>query len=365
MNRDLLRLSVTLALLARAAAEDAPVPPPPPVADPTAPAVNAPVAPTANPAPAKPGSPTPAGGASRGNRTAALAGAASAETQPAVSVRLELTGGYDSNIVLETVNDALDTGLDGLALGANVRGTWRAVRSSTAQLNVIADVRLAAYPEADEANLLRSSVAAFGQLHWGAIDPNALVSAERLWLDGEGLATVARGVIGAARTAADRRSLDALNLEAAWIDLDDNEGASGVLVDLAYRHWFVLDGDNPRRRIEAMLTVGKYLADLDHESFTLVKPTLGVTWRMGDRQPVAGTWDLNANASLELRWYDEGLGGTEAEGQDLWSIGLGADRWWSSWLTTGAYAAYVLRNSSLVGRDYARTQVGVRLGATW
>ena len=267
--------------------------------------------------------------------------------------------------MLETVNNAFDTGRDGLALGANVRGIWRAVRSPTAQLNVIGDVRYAAYPEVSEANLLRTSVAAYGQLHWGAIDPNALVSAERMWLDGDGLATVLRGVIGAARQATDRTSIDALNLEAAWIDLDKNDGASGVLVDVAYRHWFLLDGDHPRRRIEAMLTAGKYLADLDQESFALVKPTVGFIWRFGERRPVDGTWDVNANASLELRWFDEGATGTKAEGQDLWSVAGGADRWWSSWLTTGAYAGYVLRNSNINGRDYARTQVGVRLGATW
>jgi hypothetical protein len=184
-------------------------------------------------------------------------------------------------------------------------------------------------------------------------------------MDGEGLATVVRGALGAAHQAGDHRSLDALNLEAAWVDLDDNDGASGVLVDAAYRHWIKLGGEQQRRRIELMLTVGKYLADLDSESFVLVKPTVGIVYRLGDGQPVDGTWDLGAQASLELRWYDEGAAGGEAEGQDLWSLGLGADRWWSSWLTTGAYAAYVLRNSNLDGRDYARSQVGVRLGATW
>ena len=79
-----------------------------------------------------------------------------------------------------------------------------------------------------------------------------------------------------------------------------------------------------------------------------------------------GLWDLNGNLNYEWRAYDSSFAGQLEEEQDLFQIGVGGDRWFGGNIfSAGPFLTYSLRESNLVGNDYDRVQVGLRLRADW
>lgn len=358
-----LAIPLTLAFCCTVIAEDQPVPPPPPTTDPTAPAPPAP--PTAGvPAPATIPVPQPAAGAARGDRVAAAAGRAAAQERgKPLSLRLELDAGYDSNILREDTTTATATDTEGLALGGELRGTWRAIRNHQGHLNLIGEARYNHYPDESRADLGRLGVAAFGLLRLGGIDPGMVVGLNRQWIDGEGIATILRGTAAVTRLSAGRAHFDSLSFDAYAVDYDDNDAASGVFTDLLWRHWWMPEAGNARRRVEFTLQGGLYSADADVESYAMVKPGIGILYRLGDQD--AGVWDVNAQTSVELRTYDEAVPGESAEDQTIWQIGASLDRLFGAWFAAGPFVTYSLRESTRDARDYDRVQVGVRLIADW
>lgn len=364
-------IPLVLALCSVVVAEDKTVPPPPPTTDPTAPAppappsAEAPVAPTTNnDQPAKEPASATAPAAARGDRAAAAAARAVAQDRAKpVSLRLELDGGYDSNILREDTTSPTATDSEGFSLGAEVRGTWRAIRNQQGQLNVIAEARYNNYPDESRADLGRIGGAVFGLLRTGVVDPGAVVGVNRQWIDGEGVATILRGTLTATHLTAGRSHFDSLSLDAYDIDYDDNDAATGVFTDLLWRHWWMPEAGNAKRRVEFSLLGGIYSADADDESYLTFKPGAALLYRLGDHD--AGIWDVNAWTALELRSYDEGIAGEDAEEQTQWQIGGSLDRWFGSWFAIGPFVTYTLRESTRDGRDYDRIQVGVRALADW
>ncbi len=358
-------LPLVLAFCCAAVAEDQPVPPPPPTTDPTAPAPPAPPkaevpTTTETPAPAPVGAP----GAVRGDRVAAAAGrAAQQDRSKPISLRLAVDAGYDTNVLREDTTTATATDTEGMALGGELRGTWRAIRDPKGQLNFIGEARYNNYPDESSADLGRIGAAAFGLLRLGGIDPGVVLGANRQWIDGEGVATILRGTLTVTRLSPGRAHFDSLSFDAYNVDYDDNDAASGVFSDLLWRHWWMPESGNARRRVEFTLQGGLYAADADVESYTMVKPGLGLLYRLGDQE--SGLWDVTAQTSLELRSYDEGVAGESAEDQTTWLIGGSLDRWFGSWFAAGPFITYSLRESTRDARDYDRVQVGVRLIADW
>jgi hypothetical protein len=138
-----------------------------------------------------------------------------------------------------------------------------------------------------------------------------------------------------------------------------------VLSDLLWRHWWLPEAGNPRRRVEATLLGGLYDAESGAESYSTIKPGLGLLYRLGAREDAIGLWDLTAQTSLDLRTYDQGVAGESAERQSTWQIGAVGDRWFGGWLAAGPFITYSIRASTRDGRDYDRVQVGARLLADW
>ena len=367
-----LSLPFLLALCCTVAAEDQPVPPPPPAVDPTAPAP--PVPPSADSAvvsASTPAAETPtavleaSSTKSKGNPAAAAAGRATAEERKAFSLRLELDGGYDSNVLREDVNTTTATDTAGLALGGELHGTWRAIREPKSQLNIIGDLRYSAYPDESAANLARASVAAFGLLRFGVIDPGAVLAVNRQWIDDQGAATIIRGTLLATRVSTERSHFDSLSFDAYAVDYDNNDDASGALFDVLWRHWWMPEAGNARRRLETVIVAGIYNAETAVESYRTLKPNVSLLYRMGERAAALGIWDIHAQASWELREYDEGQLAESAERQTVWQTGVAAERWFGSGMSAGPFLAYSIRESTRADRDYDRVQVGVRLIADW
>ena len=365
-------LPLLLALCGAVAAEDQPVPPPPPAVDPTVPAP--PVPPSADPTvvpAATPVSGIPArtadssGTKPKGNAAASAAGRATAEERKAFSLRFELDGGYDSNVLREDVNTTTATDTAGLALGGELHGTWRAIREPKSQLNIIGELRYNAYPDERQADLARASIAAFGLLRFGVIDPGAVVAVNRQWIDDKGAATIVRGTLLATRASTERYHFDSLSFDAYVVDYDDNDDASGMLADVLWRHWWMPEAGNARRRVETTLMGGLYDAKTGVESYRTVKPSVALLYRLGERDSQWGIWDAHAQTSLEWRWYDEGQSTEAAEHQTVWQMGIAAERWFGSWMSAGPFLTYSIRESTRIDRDYDRVQVGVRLTADW
>jgi hypothetical protein len=268
-------------------------------------------------------------------------------------------------VLREDSNTPTSTDTEGLALGGELRGTWRLLREPAGQLNLIGDVRYNNYPEESSADLARASAAVFGLLRTGVIDPGVVLGVNRQWIDGEGAATILRGTLTATRLSPGRGHFTALSFDAYDVDFDDDEAASGVLTDLLLRHWWMPEAGNARRRVEATLMAGVYAADADSESYTTIKPGLALLHRAGAREETLGIWDLHAQTSYEHRSYDEGLPGASAERQSVWEIGLAAERWFGGWLAAGPFVSYSIRESTRDARDYDRVQVGARVIADW
>ncbi|MBA3698214.1 MAG: hypothetical protein H0W78_05125 [Planctomycetes bacterium] len=370
MNKHL-ALPLVFAFCCAVVAEDQPVPPPPPTTDPTVPVpppppttdptAPAPPAPSTVDAPAS--APTPPAPA-RGDRVAAAAGRAAAQGRAkAVSLRLEVDAGYDTNVLREDTTTATSTDTEGFALGSELRGTWRAIRNQQGQLNFIGEARYNYYPDESSADLGRIGAAAFGLLRLGGIDPGMVIGVNRQWIDGEGIATILRGTLTVTRLSPGRAHFDSLSFDAYDVSYDDNDAASGVFSDLLWRHWWMPEAGNARRRVEFTLQGGFYSAEADVESYTMFKPGIGILYRLGDQE--SGVWDISAQTALELRSYDEGITGESAEDQTNWQIGASVDRWFGSWFAAGPFITYSLRESTRDARDYDRVQVGVRLIADW
>lgn len=357
-------------------AEDQTVPPPPPSIDPLAPAPTVPPPPpTADPTAVNPSAskasttpagttPTPRRGA--GDNVAAAAGRGAIEERgKALSLRVELDGGYDTNVLREDSNTPTATDTEGWALGGELKGTWRAIRDAKGQLNIIGEARYNNYPDESTADLGRAGVAAFGLLRLGGIDPGAIIGGNRQWIDGEGAATILRGSVLLTRLSPGRAHFDSLSFDVYNVDYDDNEDASGVLGDLLLRHWWMPEAGNAKRRVELTLLAGIYSADVDSETYSTIKPGVAVLWRAGERDDALGIWDLQGQTSFDYRRYADGIVGEDAERQSSWQVSVSADRWFGSMFSAGPFITYSWRDSTRDGRDYDRVQVGARLIADW
>ena len=106
-------------------------------------------------------------------------------------------------------------------------------------------------------------------------------------------------------------------------------------------------------------------ADADMESYATIKPGLGLLCRVGAREESLGVWDLHAQTTYEYRSYEEGVPGDSEERQNIWEIGVAAERWFGSWLAAGPFLSYSIRESTRDARDYDRVQVGARVIADW
>ncbi len=341
----LIVLLMPLAL--RAAVEDG-APPPLPQADGVAPVEAPPAADTVAPV-----------------RRARRAGAVRDDAPGPFGASLTLSGGYDSNIVLlddESIA-ALDTAEDGAAIGIEAKGVWRAVNRPDARLNITLDGELDEYPDLDDRQLVRLGLIVSGLVKWNGWSPGGSIGAHRYLLDGDEAADVLTATATCSRIAPTWVAIPSVEVYA--IEYEELDEASGVLAAARYRHWFLLQPNDSRKRLEAGLRVGTYMADSDAWSYSTVRPELGVSYRIGSK-PQLGTWDLALRGYLDWREYDDAdVDADDIGSETLTNIGGEVSYWTCRWSALGLYAEYTVRDSDRVDRDYDRVQVGGRISAAW
>jgi hypothetical protein len=348
--------SLTLLTLAAALAAEEPAPVPAP--DPT------PITTTeAAPAPTQGGAdPKGADVAAAPRDVTGFNGRASARQNPFFA-SLTLGGGFDSNsLLLEEASGPIDR-LSGAAYqGALVAG-WRLLRSQEHHLTLVADTEYERHPDQSEADLWQyGGLLTYGTT-WGGFIPGLTAGAHRYVLDGDAIATSYAASVSLNRATRTWASLPAI--EVLHITYDDFDSASGTLVDGYYRHWFMLEPGNPRRRLELGIRVGRFAADSDSESYLTIRPSATLLWRVGTAR-TPGCWELAGRAGYEYRAYSEAAGGqADAETSHTLSAGADADRWLNRWLSAGGYLRGAVRASDADGRDYDRVQAGLRLTATY
>lgn len=313
--------------------------------------------------------PNPAGPDPKGAEVAAaprevtgFTGRASQRQNP-VFASVNIGGGYDSNaLLLEEANGPIDA-LGGGSYNGGLTAGWRALRSEEHHLTLVASAQLEHYPDQEQADLLSYGGLVTYGAKWGSFIPGVTAGLHRYTLDGEDVATSYAASVSLNRATRTWASLPAI--EILHIEYDDFDSATGTLVDGYYRHWFILDPGNPRRRLELGLRAGVFSAESDTESYLTIRPGGTLLWRIGAAR-TPGCWELAGRAYIEYRAYDEAAGGQSDEEKSFTAAaGFDADRWFNRWLSAGGYLRGAARDSNAVDRDYDRIQVGLRLTATY
>ena len=317
--------------------------------------------------------PPPLGIAPQSPPPVSVAAASAIPSAPASDAKrwsgsLALVGGWDDNVLLQPANRPSATDESSAVLGGEMRLGWHPVSTSTARVDVSADGDHTSYPSAHEADLSRAGLRAFGQLTlvtdtFGRLDPGLLVAAHRYWLDGDGAATS----LMATALVTKVRPWWVGVATAGWVELayDDNEPASGSLIEVAYRHLFLLRESDSRRNLEVSLRGGTYLATGTADTYRTVTGALAGAWRFGERQIEPGTIDVTVRLSCELRDYDDPDSSNQGESQTI--VRVGAQAAWWLWRTgsLGPYAVFSNRDSTVDISDYQRFQAGLRFETTF
>ncbi len=274
-----------------------------------------------------------------------------------------LTGGYDSNILIENTDLATATDAKGFAWSAEGRVVARLVQGPTGKFTIGGSAELDSYPSEHTADLVRYGVFASGSAPLGGVDVGVTAGFNHFRINDEPSADVLNVNPYLTKVFERHVAIGGIGIQRARYRTSDD--SSGTLVDASYHHWCLLESNNVNRRIEAGLRIGRNQTSADVERYTLVVPTLGVAYRfVGGSRPGAGTVDGRLRTSLEWRSYSEDLAG-ERHRNSLWQVQSQIDRWWNDWLSTGAYAGFNRRGSTSEPERYDRFQAGLRLAATW
>jgi hypothetical protein len=286
-----------------------------------------------------------------------------APTAKQFSFGVSLGVGYDSNILLENTDVPTATDEKGLATFGEVRGQYRLVDNERGRLGVFASAEINDYPSAREAQLIRYGGGLAASTHVGGFDPGLVATFNRFLLDHD-LAAHAFTVNGYVSKIFTRH-VAVVGVGSQFVDYAENEPISGTLYDVNYRHWFLLEDNRVNRRVELTLKAGKNRTSDEDKAYAVITPAAGVLWRVGDTKAGAGTQDLSARLSYEMRQYPDLAAGGEAERQRLLSLNGGYDYFLAAWLSLGGYGGWSKRGSNDEANQYDRFQTGLRLNATW
>lgn len=288
------------------------------------------------------------------------------------SIAGTLSVGYDSNILLEPDNNPSSSDKQGLSLGLDAKGTVRIIDAEGKGLSVAsgharrlsATVSLGAheYSGHPEAELLRVGAQLMGHQRVQSWDPGFVVGFNHYDVDRQNAADAINGDLFASRIAPSFEHVDIVLLGVERLIYPLNDNKTGTLLELGYRHWFLIERRDIHRRVEAGLALSSYQAGADFETYRAITPSLAATWRIGSGQRL-GTCDLTGSAQYEFREFSSFAGITEH--QDILGVSGACDAWVCANATAGVYAGVARRGSNLPSNEYTRFQAGVRLGATW
>ncbi len=282
---------------------------------------------------------------------------------------LALMVGHDSNPLLATPSDSTASEASGAAGSLSGEVIWRAVGGDGLRLNLGADASYEWFQESAEARRVMAGASATVFGAWkgspvGELDPSLTLSAHRMWLDTSEFAADIIGANGNLVRVGERHVAEP-SLALYRVRYDNDDDATGWLVDGGYDHWFLVDPDGyqQHRRFELGVHLQRYAAG--DEAFSWWSPVVaaGARWRLGAAGDGAtfGTVDLGVSANAEWRRYQ----GDEAERQRLFSLTVSADATITRWLAAGPFWSGSLRDASIDGNEFHRNQVGLQATASW
>ncbi len=281
------------------------------------------------------------------------------------SAGVALSGGYDSNILRENTDLPVSTDAKGFAWSVEGQAQVRLVDGDAGRITAGGTAGNDVYPTEHDADLLRFGgfISAVLTPDWHQLEPGAVIGHHRFLLDGRRSATATTGNLFVTRVM--DRHVSVLGGSIQHLTYEATPDASGNLLDLSYRHWYLFQRDAVSRRIEAGLRLGSYRADGESSSYRMLTPSAALFYRLtGTAQPDAGTIDLLARGSVDFRRYDATATG-DLHRLHLIAAYAQADYWWNRWLSTGLFAGISSRASTATSEDYQRHQAGLRLAATW
>lgn len=278
------------------------------------------------------------------------------------TIGVQLSSGYDSNILLENSDTPTATNAKGLAVTGEVRGNVRIVDNARGRLGAFASFEADGYPGNSQANLMRYGGGLTASTSVGGFDPGLVVGYNRFFIDSDLAATALN--INAYVAKVFENHVAVLGAASQYVDYADNEPITGTLYDVSYRHWFLLEPKRIWRRIELAIKAGKNRTQADDEAYTVLTPAAAGLYRFG-AVPEAGTQDLSARLQYEMRRYPDPSAGGSGEDQKQFSVTAGYDYWLATWVSAGLYAGYSKRSSTEEANRYDRKQGGLRLTATW
>jgi hypothetical protein len=278
------------------------------------------------------------------------------------TIGVQLSSGYDSNILLENSDTPTATNAKGLAVTGEVRGNVRIVDNARGRLGAFASFEADGYPGNSQANLMRYGGGLTASTSVGGFDPGLVVGYNRFFIDSDLAATALN--INAYVAKVFESQVAVLGAASQYVDYADNEPITGTLYDVSYRHWFLLEPKRIWRRIELAIKAGKNRTQADDEAYTVLTPAVAGLYRFG-AVPEAGTQDLSARLQYEMRRYPDPSAGGSGEDQKQFSVTAGYDYWLATWVSAGLYAGYSKRSSTEEANRYDRKQGGLRLTATW
>ena len=365
-----MRLTVSTTLLFLAAtcpgfAAEADVPVPVPPTPPTAPVSELPGTPTA----AAPAEPAPAAVAPEPAYVDPIrqAEAKAKATKPAEpnpwGFGGSLSTGYDSNILLESVDNPSSTNSKGVANGSEVHGSYQILSGDIGRLSASGSVEINQYPVESTAEMIRYGGSLAASWTLGGFDPGVVVGFNKFYLNRDVAANATTINVYVAKVF--ERNVSILGAGRQYVEYIGNEGSTGSTYDVNYRHWFLLAPGDVNKRLELSWKISALQAKDSDAAYGTSVPGLGLNWRFGPSKPELGTVDLNSRATYEIRTYRLPSDGSEAERQRLATLGGSGDVWLTEHLTAGLYLGYARRTSNATLSDYNRLQVGARLAANW
>jgi hypothetical protein len=315
------------------------------------------------------GTPAPAPAASKAPTEDAVYINPTRRVRPAVapqarsySFGLSFGIGYDSNILLENTDTPTATNAKGTATVTEARGQYRLVDGPKGRVGIFASAELDDYPTERQAQLIRYGGGLTAGTSFAGWDPGLVVGYNRFLIDHEHAADALNVNAYAAKVM--ERNVSVIGIGSQYVKYQENEPITGTLYDLSYRHWYLFEAGQINRRLELGLRAGKNRTKDDDFAYSLLTPSAGILWRIGDK-PTFGTQDLALRLQYEFRQYPEPKAGGDGDRQRLATLTGGYDHWLASWLSAGLYAGYSRRVATVESEEYKRWQTGARLSATW
>jgi hypothetical protein len=282
---------------------------------------------------------------------------------PEWAVRVNLLGGYDSNVLLTTKEVAED--LASTMAAAEGRAVWRPLRVGSTFLQFAGEARRDQFPDLVERTLTRlggSALLGYRINETWAV--SAMASAGMYWRWSEDVAWETRGA-GAVLYRGEHW-VPSVVVEGTTLTYtqEEDEARTGDRWSVTPRTFYLFQPSVLSSRIEGGVTLTAYQGREEYTTYQSVEPYAALRYR-STPQREAGTIEVQARASWETRSYDGPRPSSGIEDQQS-TLGayLQADYWWSARWATGIVAGASTREADDPAYDYDRFQAAFQITYT-